>query len=585
MNAIKSGFFDILRMALWLFTSVCLRVCDYVYGILASFFRLNLGDFSWVWKIYWVLAGAIGVFVLIRLAIVLFRSYYSDDSVQKLGGSGLLNRMIMIGLITTLMPVVLPMFSTITSSVTDYMNMGDVQPSDILIESGNVTFSDGNLGTSESLNLDDGQHALDVITSETITDKEADKKTYKYIPHTEDIVLIIVLGGMCCYVFVAVAVQVISRLIGLLMKVLIAPYSLSGLVDPNDNSTSVWFRSCMADFLTAFFQLMLIWVVMYLVSHLPDSITGLSKGLVFIAAVMSILVAPSGIGQLLGGDIGGQSGMQMLGQMHALRDTARAGIRLGSAAAKTAGAAAVVGATFGLKGASGAIYGIGQKFGARTLNPAKMLSSSSGNGPRGGSSGGGFSGGGFSGGGSAGGGFSGGETPPERQIQGGGAGSFGSVGEQSMTYGEHSQGLEQGSMNNAFYAGQGMPGGTIGASGEAGSASDNSAGTSLGYTVGKDGILHYSDGQVTNLSSSSMARKLPLATVMGNRIYQAAGAYWLTSKNQRKQLRRENSEVGWMKTAQAVSNFKNDYVNAVKNAINPMKQEDAQSTQDGKGLL
>ena len=212
-----------LRLALWLFTSVCLRVCDYVYGILASFFRLNLGDFSWVWKIYWVLAGAIGVFVLIRLAIVLFRSYYSDDSVQKLSGSGLLNRMIMIGLITTLMPVVLPMFSTITSSVTDYMNMGDVQPSDILIESGNVTFANGDLGKSESLNLENGQHALDVITSETITDKEADKKTYKYIPHTEDIVLIIVLGGMCCYVFVAVAVQVISRLIGLLMKVLIAP--------------------------------------------------------------------------------------------------------------------------------------------------------------------------------------------------------------------------------------------------------------------------------------------------------------------------------------------------------------------------
>lgn len=571
MNTLKTFFFDTLRTVLWIFTSVCLRVCDYVYGILASFFKLNLTDFSWVWTIYWVLAGAIGVFVLIRLAIVLFRSYYSEDSVQKLSGSGLLNRMLMIGLITTLMPVVLPMFSTITSAATDYMSMGDVQPSDILIESGNVTFENGNLGSSESLNLDDGQHALDVITSDTIDTKEEDKKTYKYIPHTEDIVLIIVLGGMCCYVFVAVAVQVISRLIGLLMKVLIAPYSLSGLVDPNDNSTSVWFRSCMADFLTAFFQLMLIWVVMYLVSHLPDSITGLSKGLVFIAAIMSILVAPSGIGQLLGGDVGGQAGMQMLGQMHALRDTARTGLRLGASATKVAGAAAGVAALTGMKGASGAIYGMGRAMGARSLNPSKASPQKSELQTVGDqitkaiNSNAAFN-----------------MAPTEKQLAA--AEKMGVSGASQMSRGELSQRLEQAGMDKSYFDGMSPSGGQIGASGEAGSASDNSAGSGLGYTIGKDGILHYADGQVTNLSGDSKLRKLPLASVMGNRIYQAAGAYWLTSKNQRQQLRRNNNDVGWMKAARAVGNFKSDYIGAVQNALDPEKGLGTQPTNGGKEL-
>ncbi|MEE1334190.1 MAG: hypothetical protein U0K47_06315 [Erysipelotrichaceae bacterium] len=76
---------------------------------------------------------------------------------------------------------------------------------------------------------------------------------------------------------------------------------------------------------------------------------------------------------------------------------------------------------------------------------------------------------------------------------------------------------------------------------------------------------------MTNLSGDSKLRKLPLATVMGNRIYQAAGAYWLTSKSQRQQLRRNNNDVGWMKAARAVGNFKSDYIGAVQNALDPEK--------------
>ena len=166
------------------------------------------------------------------------------------------------------------------------------------------------------IKLDEGQTLIDVITIDTINDKDGD--AYKYFPNTENIALVLVLGVMCCYCYVFVCIQVAQRIVGMLLKILLAPYALSGLVDAKDNSTSIWFRMTMSDFIVNFFQMAMIWLSM--VAAVAAPLTGLSKGLFFIGAVFAIMHSPAGISQLLGADVGAsesfnqiQTGMEMGG--------------------------------------------------------------------------------------------------------------------------------------------------------------------------------------------------------------------------------------------------------------------------------
>jgi len=67
---------------------------------------------------------------------------------------------------------------------------------------------------------------LDIVTDETINEMDGD--SYKYFPKIENIILSLVLAVVCCYCFVFISVQVSERMVGLLMKILIAPFALSG---------------------------------------------------------------------------------------------------------------------------------------------------------------------------------------------------------------------------------------------------------------------------------------------------------------------------------------------------------------------
>jgi hypothetical protein len=158
-----------------------------------------------------------------------------------------------IGIIMVMIPVVIPGLSSISSGLSEkfpaIVGEADDKPSSILIKSGMADFGDLNTDPPE-IKLDEGQTLIDVITIDTINDKDGD--AYKYFPNTENIALVLVLGVMCCYCYVFVCIQVAQRIVGMLLKILLAPYALSGLVDAKDNSTSIWFRMTMSDFIVNF---------------------------------------------------------------------------------------------------------------------------------------------------------------------------------------------------------------------------------------------------------------------------------------------------------------------------------------------
>ena len=363
------GFFvGVIRWILWLIAGFILGLTDFMYRTMFSLFGLKVTDFEWIWDFEKVVMSALGLFVLCRIIVMLLKSWYDDEYMERISGLSLLTRIFMIVFVLTFLPVIVPVVSDFTASAIEMLPdaislQTDTLPSDILINSSMVDF-DSELNDSVDTGIEEGQRLIDIVTLDTINDQNNGE--YIYFKNTNNLLLTIFLGVMCLYCFVVVGIQVVQRLIGLLMKIVIAPYAVSGLIDPGDNSTTTWFKLCIADYATAFFQIALIWIVMKLCSSLPDEyVGGLAQGLIFIGAIFSILVAPSGIAQIIGGDVGSQNGMMLMQHLN----TVTSAMRMGGNAAMASGRAA-------LFGASAAVYGFGRFAGGRTLNPLKAMPAS-----------------------------------------------------------------------------------------------------------------------------------------------------------------------------------------------------------------
>ena len=208
---------SIVRWLLWILVHLILKVTDYVYKIISLFFGLQLSDFDWIWDIYWVLVAGLGIFITARLVMMLVRSMIDTDGVNHLPGINLITRLMMIGLITTLLPIAMPMMSNAVAAASTAILREEVLPSDIIIDAGLANLS-GDLGQSNSITVEEGKHAVDVITLKNINDKVNDK--YVYFENTENLFLSMILGGGLIYCFVMVAIQIMQRMMGIYLKIL-----------------------------------------------------------------------------------------------------------------------------------------------------------------------------------------------------------------------------------------------------------------------------------------------------------------------------------------------------------------------------
>lgn len=566
---------DTFRTVLWFLAKFVLQLSDMIYKVILALFNLHLegrtGSNSWIWDFYTVVLSVTGLFILFRLLVMLFKSSFIDDTIQKIDGSTLIQRVLAIGLVLSLVPVLMPMLSTFASSAaTTFPSMvgtEDITPSDIIISSGLTDFSD----TSNEISIadiPDGEKAIDYLTLTKINEKDGDE--YKYIPNTENLVWIMLLGAITSYVMLFVGIQIVTRLVGLFLKIVLAPYALSGLVDPNDNAPSLWFRLCMSDFLTSFFQMVSIWIAMTIATHIPDGFNGIGKGIIFIGALFSIMTAPGGIAQLLGGDTGAQTGMQLMQQAVALGQ----GTQITMAGINTAvGAAAALGGKVKTAGAAG-FYGAGRMLGARSLNPvnANQRSELAQETDRVVNAIGSICG-------------------PAGKPGGDSSGGSGALHESSGTYNAGTAvPFSSGSLYDSSDSGNNMAASSFpenvapsyetageaipesnglsanNMSVDAARQSDANDGISIG--VSSQGIAQYSDGRVTSPDSllgriAPSSRSGAMATTFASHMYQRSAARIFNSKEQRARIKAQTN-LGTLKSA-AGSSF-SDYHNAVNAA-------------------
>ena len=371
MDLMTSGF----RSIIWIFLGLVLKVVDYIYSIILQFFSLNINQFPWIWTFFKIIFAALAFFVLMRIAIMFFKSAMGDtERIDKLSGGMLFQRLLAILITLSFIPILMPALNTFVAESAKALPQiavtSEVTPSDIIIEAGSANLKDNKLGeTATGIKLESGEHYIDKINVSNEGINEKDGGDYKYFKDTSNLVLSLILGGMCLYVFLQVAIQVIQRFVGILLKMVLAPYALSGLVDPDDQAASMWFKLCFSDYLGIYFQMATIWIAMLFATNLPNNFSGLAKGLAFIGALFSIIIAPSGVAQLIGADVGSQSGLQMMQQAQMLMGAVGTGLNIAKAGVGIAGVGALAGVGAGKTGLATAIYAGGRMMGARSLNP------------------------------------------------------------------------------------------------------------------------------------------------------------------------------------------------------------------------
>ena len=383
MDLMTSGF----RSIIWIFLGLVLKVVDYIYSIILQFFSLNINQFPWIWTFFKIIFAALAFFVLMRIAIMFFKSAMGDtERIDKLSGGMLFQRVLAIVITLSFIPILMPALNTFVAESAKALPQiavtSEVAPSDIIIEAGSANLKDNKLGeTDTGIKLESGEHYIDKINVSNEGINEKDGGDYKYFKDTSNLVLSLILGGMCLYVFLQVAIQVIQRFVGILLKMVLAPYALSGLVDPDDQAASMWFKLCFSDYLGIYFQMATIWIAMLFATNLPNNFSGLAKGLAFIGALFSIIIAPSGVAQLIGADVGSQSGLQMMQQAQMLMGAVGTGLNIAKAGVGIAGVGALAGAEVGKTGLAAAIYAGGRMMGARSLNPTSGGNASGGETP------------------------------------------------------------------------------------------------------------------------------------------------------------------------------------------------------------
>ena len=291
---------DIFRQALWMVAEFCLQIMDIVYDVCEKIAIIDLNNFPWIWDWFKGVCVFLTLFIICRVGYETIKAMIDEDFRDKVNPHKLIIKIATVSLVIGMIPIFMPAFSSFAAemnkNVSTILIGEDLRPSEVIIA---VGYS----GDTSSLDYDN----IDI--------NEKVDGEYVYFSGNFDIMFIVVASVVSCILFVFIAIQIAQRIFGLALKVLIAPFSVSSIVSFEDDSFSTWLKLIVADLLTTWFQLALIMLVLTGVSlvDLGGDLTGLiAKVVFFIGGLMAVMVAPSGIAQLLGGDVGMGTALQQL---------------------------------------------------------------------------------------------------------------------------------------------------------------------------------------------------------------------------------------------------------------------------------
>lgn len=377
---------DGVRWVLWILVKGSMFLIDSVYNIIRPILSFDIGSNSTVWQWWDTLMMFLLMFTLLRAFTMLLKATIDEEYVLKLSGLRMIFRIIAIVFVVAMTPLVIKEFTAFTSVVmhsvpdsfvvennfattkpkTDNKLQQEIvdklykeyegMPSQIFISSA----SNGQYPPYQLIDINATEGGMDHwfdgvpivggffnITSALIG---ADGD-YIYFPDTTMLIFLIVEGVCGAYMFLLMAIQISQRMISIAVKILISPYPISGIINPDDRSFGLWVKLISADLISNVLQYIILLLVLAVTSSKTVQNFGIvGQGIFFLGGMLAVLVGPGQVAQLIGGDgMGLFMTMQGFQAMSALKGVTQAigqkgiGMATGAAALGTYGAGRMLG--------------------------------------------------------------------------------------------------------------------------------------------------------------------------------------------------------------------------------------------------
>jgi hypothetical protein len=344
MNFLKI-FEDIFRWILWVLLKFLLFICDQLFMAVKSIAYFNILSESKVWAYFTGFMGAfLTLFIVFRVAKRYLRSIVDEEEAEHFKPDNLVLKLAAIGFLIAVMPFLLKTFGNLLS---DLINKIETI---FLVNSDN--FSSILIGSSD----------IGAANYKDIDLWDINEKTnggdYLHIPSLNTFLCMFIATVFSFYLMLLIGIQIGGRMLSMVMKLIIAPYSFSSIIDEKNDSFATWWKLFIADFMATYVQMILLLVGTTLILGLNFNAgsafaSGLAKDIALIGALFGVLNAPNGISQIIGSDIGVSSALQsMQTTMMAAGISSSAGRLIGNAA------------TFA---GAGATYGVGRMFGGASM--------------------------------------------------------------------------------------------------------------------------------------------------------------------------------------------------------------------------
>ena len=245
-----SGFFtifvDIFRQLLWWIVSAMFFLLDTLFDVCKELAGYNMMANSDVWKYYEGFTAAfLGFFIVFRLLKRFFRSISDEEEMSHLDPIGIIVKIASAGLVLVLAPLILRSIGSLTSLLIS--NIENV------MGSANTSYSGFFL---ETIGIDKVTTYAD-ITNAGINLKLEDG-TYKYLNSMIDFLCIFISAVFSSFIMVIIAIQIGSRMLSMIMKLILAPWSFSSLVEDKADIFHSWCKLFLADFMANYLQLLLL---------------------------------------------------------------------------------------------------------------------------------------------------------------------------------------------------------------------------------------------------------------------------------------------------------------------------------------
>lgn len=334
-------FIMLFRYITWMAASMVMTLTNVILEVFQLLITLDIFQaYPYIWVIY---TGFMGVslvfFIIYRIGKMHLKTLADVNGGEQVyhRGSDTIKKIFIILLVAGFIPIFFKAYSSFAAEVATrlpkILGFGEtLKLNDVF-----CSISKNGCPTS-SANFIDG----------AILTKEAGE--YKYFPNTLDLILLTIGSWMALRLLVIICMSVVSRLIGVLFRMPLAPYVISSYLEEGDTKLKTWVSFTFSDLSVNFLQMLLVILAFHFIgSAVLDSLTSsmsvsdltvfIAKIFIVIGSLMAIVNAPGNIAQLIGSDASAITSMQQAGFTNNL-------IKEGAGNVKTMGAVAAM-ATLG----------------------------------------------------------------------------------------------------------------------------------------------------------------------------------------------------------------------------------------------